>query len=277
MRNSIGNGNFVNAQRYFQDRLKKAFLFFFVLSSVSVFAQRNSDSEQMLTAGFQFRPVFATGFLDDVQQTNTHQIFTATIEPALGYTFGMLIRRSFTRKISFETGINYIRRNFTLTCVDDSLNRTDVSDFGMVSYEIPLQCLVYVRFGERFYMNNSLGVSINWFASKVASFGESKDFSQVTYLNRVIANPALLANVGFEYRTRKAGYFYLGSSLHRPFTRIGTSVVKYDLYSKKYQTNVGVTGSFLTLDVRYFFHAQPIKKKTQNMKKKEDEKKGKRF
>jgi len=54
-------------------------------------------------------------------------------------------------------------------------------------------------------------------------------------------------------------------------------VVKYDLYSKKYQTNVGVTGSFLTLDVRYFFHAQPIKKKTQNMKKKEDEKKGKRF
>ncbi|HLP14490.1 MAG TPA: hypothetical protein VK177_21345 [Flavobacteriales bacterium] len=257
--------------------MKKTLFFFLVFSSFAVFSQRNSDNEGMLTAGFQVRPVFETGFLDDVQQTNTHRIFTATIKPALGYTFGMVLRRSITKKISFETGINYIRRNFTLTCIDDSLKRTDVSDFGMVSYEIPLQCLIYVRFGERFYMNNSLGVSINKVASKVASFGGSKDFSQVTYLNRIFANPALLANIGFEYRTPKAGYFYLGSALHRPFTRIGTSVVKYDLFSKKYQTNIGVTGSFLTVDVRYFFPAQPIKKKSQNMKKKKDEKSGKRI
>jgi hypothetical protein len=274
--NYISSGYFVNEERVLPGRLKNFFFLFFLFSSITVFSQRerDNDKEGMLTAGFQVRPVFGSGFLDRVEQSNTYRVFTATVAPTLGYSFGMILRRSITRKISFETGINYIRNNFILTCKDDSLHRKDVSNFGMVGYEIPLQGLVYVRFTDRFFMNNSFGVSINKIASKVFNFGQSRDFSQTTYLNRVFLNPALIANIGFEYRTRKAGYFYLGSSLHRPFTRIGTSVVNYDLYSKKYHTNVGVSGSFLTVDVRYFFPAQPIKKKTQGYKKKKQERYG---
>jgi hypothetical protein len=235
----------------------------------SAFAQRGeSDNEQLLTAGFQLRPVVASKFLGAGEITVTDRIFTSTIKPKLGYTFGMVIRRGITRKISLETGINYVRRNYSLTCIDDSLNFTDESDFGLVSYEIPVQCLIYVRLGKQFYMNNSLGASINWIASDVASLGQNQAISQRSFVNRVIANPALLANIGFEYRTKKSGFFYLGSSLHRPFVKIATSQVKYDLQSKKYENIIQLTGSFLTIDFRYFFHSQPIKKKVHTEKKK---------
>jgi hypothetical protein len=248
--------------------LKRIFFIYVLISNVC-FAQRvENDNEQLLTAGFQFRPVVASKFLGAGEITSTDRIFTATIKPKLGYTFGMVIRRGLTKKISIETGINYVRRNYLMTCVDDSLNMTDVSDFGMVTYEIPIQCLIYVRLGKQFYMNNSLGVSINWLASDVATLGENQAISQRSYVNRIIANPAVLANIGFEYRTKKAGFFYLGSSLHRPFVKIATTQVKYDLFSKKYSTLIDLTGAFLTIDFRYFFHSQPIKKKVHVEKKK---------
>lgn len=237
------------------------------------FAQRKaSDYEQLLTVGFQLRPVVASRFLDAGEQTATDRIFTTIIKPKLGYTFGMVMRRGFTSKLSLETGINYIRRNYHITAIDDSLGKRDETDFGMVSYEIPVQGLVYVRLGERFYMNNALGVSINWFASDVATVGIDNRFNQRSFLNRIIFNPALLTNIGFEYRTEKAGFFYLGASLHRPFIPIAKTRAQYDLTSVKYENWVDLTGAFLTVDLRYFFHEAPIKKKTQSKKKKKDEK-----
>lgn len=258
-------------QRYLRSEFRIIFLcsLLLILSANLSFSQKNqSDNEQLLTAGFQVRPVIASGFLGAGEISATDRIFKSSIKPILGYTFGMVIRRGLTRKISIETGINYIRRNYSLICVDDSLNFTDKSDFGIVSYEIPIQCLIYIRLGERLYMNNSLGVSINWLASGVATLGQNKAISQQSYLNRVLANPAILANIGFEYRTKKAGFFYLGSSLHRPFTHITNTVVKYDLGAKKYENVVKLTGAFLTIDFRYFFHSKPIKKKVHREKKK---------
>ena len=243
-------------------------LLFILFANLSFSQKRESDNEQLLTVGFQLRPVIAGRFFGAGEFESTDRIFTSKIKPSLGYTFGMLIRRGITKKISIETGINYIRRNYSLTWNDDSLNRNEKSRFGMVSYEIPIQCLVYVRLGERLYMNNSLGLSINFLASDVATFSEVYPITQRAYLNRVVANPSVLANVGFEYRSKKVGFFYLGASLHRPFTRIATSVVKYDLGSKKYENQIALTGSFLTIDFRYFFHSQPIKKRVHREKKK---------
>ncbi len=244
-------------------------IFIGILLSNVCFAQRaENDNEQLLTAGFQLRPIVASKFLGAGEVTGTDRTFTAGIKPTLGYTFGMVIRRGLTKKISIETGINYVRRNFELKCIDDSLKFTDISGFGMVSYEIPVQCLIYVRLGKQFYMNNSLGISVNWLASSVASFGENRLIKQQSFVNRVIANPAVLANIGFEYRTKKAGFFYLGSSLHRPFYNIAHTYVTYDLGSKKYDTTLKMSGAFLTLDFRYFFHSQPIKKKVHTEKKK---------
>lgn len=217
------------------------------------------------------RPIFASRFLDAGEQITIDRNFTTSLKPKPGYTFGMVVRRGFTRTISLETGINYLRRNYSMVCTfaDDTLNLRDESDFGMVTYEIPIQGLVYIRLGQQFYMNASFGISINWFASDVASFSEEHAITQRSNLNRVWFNPALLSNIGFEYRTEKAGIFYLGASLHRPFNHVSNTFINYDKgMGNKYTTRTELSGSFLTFDVRYFFHAQPIKKSTQGSKKK---------
>jgi hypothetical protein len=234
---------------------------------------RDSENERLLTAGFQFRPIIANKFLGAGEVTTRDRIFTSTIKPRLGYSFGMMIRRGITRTLSIETGINYFRRNYTVLTHDDSLSRNNRTDFGIVTYEIPVQMLIYVRLGKRFYMNNSLGLSVNWFASNVASLSDDHYVSAQSYLHRVLFNPSLLANVGFEFRTEKAGFFYIGASLDRPFHYFATTVVRYDLQGgpSDYHTVTRLTAAVLTLDLRYFFHEQPIKKKTQVQKKKKEE------
>ena len=62
-----------------------------------------------------------------------------------------------------------------------------------------------------------------------------------------------MANLGFEYRTKEKGTFYLGGSYHLPFSPIMTFAMSYE----KPPTNVvaidNIRGSYLTLDLRYYF------------------------
>jgi hypothetical protein len=77
----------------------------------------------------------------------------------------------------------------------------------------------------------------------------------------------LCANLGFEYRTLKSGYFYFGASTHLPLTEMAEVIVS----SNKPQTNYferlvwpapKVIGTYITLDIRYFFNPgmKPIPK-----------------
>lgn len=224
------------------------------------FSQDDNKKTAILTAGFQIRPLFASKFFGAGPVTESDGYLQTTIKPKLGYTFGMIIRRGFTSKFSLETGINYFKRNFSMVNVDDSLKYTDESDFGIVSYEIPVQALFYIRLSKQMYMNVSMGTSFNWFASDAYSKGENPAFTQYTEISKGWLKFALLANIGFEWRTEKAGFFYLGASLHRPLFPIGRSFVKYDQGPWNYDVEIPLTGSVLTVDFRYFFHANPARK-----------------
>ena len=123
------------------------------------------------TIGFQVKPIvpinyFGAGPIDLISDSAT-----INISSKMGYSFGMVIRRGLTKTISIETGINYTRRNFKLTGTSSFENSSDVGDFGFVSYEIPVQSLVYIRLAEKLYMNASIGLGINFSASDVASKG----------------------------------------------------------------------------------------------------------
>ncbi|MFI5204849.1 MAG: outer membrane beta-barrel protein [Flavobacteriales bacterium] len=225
-----------------------------------VLPQTENGKTQLLTAGFQIRPLFASKFFGAGEVTESDRHLETTIKPRLGYTFGMIIRRGFSPKFSLEMGINYFKRNFTMINVDDSLAITDESGFGIVSYEIPIQTLFYIRLSKKMYMNVSMGTSFNWFASDVRSLGENQAFSQYTEISKGWLKFALLGNIGWEWRTEKAGFFYLGASLHRPLFPIGTSYVKYDQGPWKYDLEIPLTGGVLTIDFRYFFHEMPHKK-----------------
>ena len=61
------------------------------------------------------------------------------------------------------------------------------------------------------------------------------------------------ANLGFEYRTEKKGFFYLGGSARIPISNLFWLIADYR-YEGHYQRLVGgVDGSFLSIDFKYFF------------------------
>ena len=176
------------------------------------------------------------------------------IEPSLGYSWGAVIRRGITNTISFETGISYIKRNYKYTLTDLDSNFTGITEFGLVSYEIPINGLVYIRLGERFYMNNSLGVSLDMYASNVQS-GSDDDFAQFT-ATRKWMQPALNANIGLEYRTKESGFLFLGFTYHNPFSNIAASQLNYRKNAEIHAFVTELKGGYLTLDFRYFFNPE---------------------
>ena len=109
-------------------------------------------------------------------------------------------------------------------------------------------------------MNAAAGFCINMFPTDANKF--TSDLA--VYAGRkLVFNPSLIANIGFEYRTEKKGYFYIGSSLNRPFSSIYVMSIDYLNSSSNVLNNIAteLNGTYLTVDFRYFFHENPDKKK----------------
>lgn len=230
---------------------------------VPAMAQKN-----VLTAGIQFQPIFPVSFLNTADQevNNSQGTVNVLLSPTFSFSAGMVIRWGFHKRLSLETGINYVQRNYDLTFKTDTF--TGKSDFSIISYEHPIKLLVFVRLTDQLYMNAAGGVQLTFFPSDI--------FTSDTYFKhsglRLGAGQFLhgggIANLGMEYRTKKAGYFYFGATYHVAFG---------DIYRSKFQyTSDGVNseamplwlnGSYLTFDIRYFFHSQPLVKKEGKKKK----------
>jgi hypothetical protein len=212
------------------------------------------------TFGFQYKPILPIEFFSVKTLALTNTDFSATISPQLGHNFGAIIRWGLSKSISLETGVNYVKRNFKM---DNSVKSTSVNSsgtFGITGYEIPFQGLVYVQMSKNSFLNVASGISTNWIASNIASRTEDDNFYQITYTKKM--NLAYLANIGYEYRTDKSGTFYIGASLTNLFYGIGLIDVTYDQYNQTKQTITGeLSGSYISLDLRYFFHEEKKKKK----------------
>lgn len=228
------------------------------LSIVCLIGIHFAYSQQgVITFGLQYKPILPFKILNVSDSPLEGIGLEGTISPTLGHNFGAVIRRGFTKNISLETGINYNLRNFRVDAtLDDTLD--GVLNFGVVTYEIPIQGLVYVRLSEQFYMNVATGFSINFRASDVGTFSEDKNFSALGRIQ--IVNLAYVANIGFEYRTKKSGYFYLGATLTNPFRPLGLVQVKSEVLLNSKTALADLSGNYISVDLRYFFHENKQKK-----------------
>lgn len=220
--------------------------------------QLNAQSN-ITTVGIQIKPIISAQFLNTGPQVERAGDIEFTITPTNGYSFGMVIRKGFNDQFSLETGINYTRRNYDLKITEDSTSFVGNSDFSYVIYEIPLLGLIYVQLGEKTFLNTAFGLNLNFLPSDWESF----DTYFVHYSDRTYwVMPALQVNVGFEYRTYESGFLYAGFSLHRPFNTITTAGVLYkDDQVVKETVFFDIRGNYLTLDLRYFFHEDPERKR----------------
>lgn len=185
---------------------------------------------------------------------------TGSLELTGGFSFGMLVRTGLTRTLSLEVGIDQINRRYDWRVVNDTAGFDDGEQIRYVGYEIPVLLLAYIRLGERTWMNNALGLSADLYPSDAVR--DIEDARAFIFRNNW-AQAGAVGNIGFEYRTLKRGIFYLGATYHRPFGSMALAQLTWytpDLYPHTLSTELD--GSYLTVDVRYFFHEKSDRKKS---------------
>lgn len=237
-------------------KIEKLF-FLLIISFIATF--KGLAQEGVTTFGIQYKPIIPNQLIGTYQQDFNVDNFESSVQQKLGNSFSMVIRQGLTKVLSFETGLAFTRRNFSLDFALPDSGYAATTKVGLVSYEIPFKGLVFIRLGEDFFMNTALGASFNYFPSDVrvvTPINTNEYFLQEgARLNRM--QGALLADIGFEYRTRKSGYFYLGASYNLPFASIITFAMSYENPPSQSLVIQNIRGSYLTVDLRYYFHEKP--------------------
>jgi hypothetical protein len=198
--------------------------------------------------GVQFRPIIPSELFNNSDEIFLKNGVQYSIKPQLGYNIGVVIRQRIYKGISLESGINYVKRVYDINLQDSSF--TSNTRFRYISNEIPILGLIYIQLSERAFLNNSFGLSFDFFPSDIYTEGDS--INQITKRKYWVL-PALTANLGFEYRTKKSGFFYFGGSYHRMLATMAYSVITYKKPLKNETNVVPLAGHYFSLDFKYFF------------------------
>ena len=209
------NGNFIQAQDEFNEELDKKERF------PSYF-------------GVQVRTLFPTQFIGQSELTLGKNGFSTTLQQSIGYSFGATVRAGLTKLLAFETGINYTQREFN------------------VSMEVP-DSNIYAT--NRLSFISSLGFALTFKPTDVGILTKPGG-SNLFYHTGLVMRKAgfdINANIGIEYRTKKSGFFYIGGSGRVPLAPLFQLIAQYKYQGIKTTVSGNVDGSYLSIDVKYFF------------------------
>lgn len=236
--------------------MKIKVLLFTLLAVGTAYSQSTQKREKFPSYfGLQVKPVFPTQFIGSPTTTMTDGEFSSTINQKIGYSFGGTVRAGFTKLLALETGINFTQRNFGIDMSIADSNVFATNSISFVQYDIPINLLVYVQLSERFYMNASLGPAITFKPTDVGIAtkpGGAFTFAH-TGVVRKKAGIELNANFGFEFRTDKIGFFYIGGSGRIPLAPVFDMVAQYKYQGIERVAYGEIDGSYLSLDFKYFF------------------------
>jgi hypothetical protein len=232
---------------------KISFMLLLVISFVS-YSQKNVLPTYF---GIQIRPLFPTDAGGQELSYLTKDNYEVHFQQHLGYSFGGIIRKGITKLIAFETGINFIQRNYNISMSLMDTNVKASHKWSHINYEIPLNALIYIQLSSKTYMNSSLGGTIRFTPTdikKIIQTGGIHSFeSYGLYKTKIAAS--INGNIGFEYRTNKNGFYYIGSSISIPLSPIMDYFSIHSIQSNTSKTLLSgeIQGRYLSLDFRYFF------------------------
>ena len=239
---------------------KKSFVLLLLLS---FFVLGNSNlvlaQSGIKAFGIQYKSILPFGLVNTDGQTvvDNENNTRLEIKTSRGYSIGAILRFGLSKRWSFETGINYVRRNYDFYLSGEGFQDSEAS-IRFSGYEIPATAMVFVKLGDKMYMNTSGGLTFDLFPTGgVSSY--DRDTIEYGMLERNWIILALNVNIGFEYRTKESGYFYLGASYHQPFSDMAHVFVSYrspgsNTFTPLIQPPPGVSGTYFALDLRYFFN-----------------------
>lgn len=218
--------------------------------------------------GLQFKPLFATNFITASQLKLIGNELTADYRQKFGFTFGGNVRVGLSKVVNLETGLNFVQRNYDINFDVHSVttNMSAKTQFRIIAYDLPVNALFYIKLSNLFYMNASLGASLGYLPTNVWKTYVINSFEKFSHEGRRFSHfyGAANANVGFEMRTQKIGFFYLGASIQVPFKPIFQIAAAYKRSGHNEVLYGNVSGSYITFDVRYYFKNNNERKSINN-------------
>lgn len=233
-----------------------------------MFAAFAQAQQHVTTFGFLIRPSFPSQFFRTGPKDFSGDIADFSVIQRSGISYGGLVRRGVTKRLTLETGLIYTKRNYDMSLSAGSL--TSKGSYSVIGYQMPVSSLIFIQLTDNLWMSAGLGGSVDYFPSDVFTFG---DYYVHYSARQGKVNASALASLGVEWRTKKSGYFYLGATYNRNFSPIYRTLVEYyatNDYTEPFD-DIGRTnleGDYFGIDFRYYFHEDPEKKKARKSKKK---------
>lgn len=232
-------------------------LLFFILFTIlakNILAQLG-DTRLPSYFGIQARAIFPSSFIGNPITHISIEGFDATLTQKPGYSFGGTVRAGITELIAFETGINFTQRYFDIqaSVVDSGIFVTN--DLQFIQYDIPINALIYIQMTKKWFANASLGVAAGFKPTGVGTLNTYGSTTKI-YHTGIVNKKASLdfnGNVGFEYRSKKKGFFYVGSSFRLPIKPLFIYAASYKDQGYKVTQYGNVSGAYLSFDFKYFF------------------------
>lgn len=238
--------------------MKKLLVLVFIAFISTSFSQLGNSSRFPTFFGFQFKTIFPSILSGGIYSiSDSLNYLSQSIEQKTGISYGANLRFGLTELIALETGINYIERKFQIVAAVPDSNFSQTVNVTYVQYDLPFNGLISVKMTKNSVATAGLGVSLNFKPTNIRkdAFDNKNSFVHQGYVS--ISNmfsAAANANFGFEYRTKKFGAFNIGGSAQIPFSTL------FDIRTTYVYVNTGVSsiyqtvnGSYLSLDLRYFF------------------------
>jgi hypothetical protein len=248
------------------------FSLIFILCAISIsshgqtFKPRPKQEHFPSYFGIVASPVIPNNFIGAVhtQIQDSAQIMTADFHNKWGFTFGATIRIGITKRISIETGISQVRRIYQVGISIPDSNIYSSKKLAFVNYDIPINGLFYVQMTEKWFMDASLGISITHYPSDVQDSIQPAPKKNISVQGRRTASTyfAFNAGIGFEYRTEKAGTFFLGFGAKIPLKQplFGVAILRQSGTGNELFGYKPISAGYFTIDFRYFIPT-PKKKK----------------
>ncbi|MBL1278643.1 MAG: hypothetical protein COA33_000080 [Fluviicola sp.] len=242
--------------------MKIVLIFLFALVTLSASSQIKHKAKLPSYFGIRISPIFPTQFIGEKtlsmqQPANDPFKISTTITQTMGYSFGGTVRAGLTKLLAIETGLNFTKRNFDLTMElpDSSIRASNTLEF--IQYDLPVNALFYIQLSKKWYMDASLGLAGTFSPTHVGvvTVPQKKQEFRHTGIVQSKFGLDLNANLGFEFRTEKKGFFYLGGSARVPFKPLFNMYLEYN-YTGSTVNKVlkgEVDGSYLAIELKYFF------------------------
>ncbi|MDR0802480.1 MAG: hypothetical protein LBE77_08055 [Fluviicola sp.] len=249
--------------------MQKLILFLFICAlSVLSYGQKKNVKKVRFPSyfGIVASPVIPNNFIGAVhtEMQDESKSMTADFHNKWGYTFGATIRIGLSNSISLETGISQVRRVYNVGISVPDSNIYAKQKLAFINYDIPLNALFYVKMTEKWYMDASLGISITHYPSDIQDSMQPGPKKAIFIQGRRTASTyfAINAGIGFEYRTEKAGIFFLGFGAKVPFKPplFGVAILRQSGVGTEFFAYKPITAGYFTIDFRYFIPT-PKKKK----------------